>query len=60
MVSERITWAQIQALRQEQSRKQEEQAKAWCAEVTEQLVNQQSKFLLEFDENERRIFGLID
>ena len=59
MKSERITWAQIQAQRQKEAHEREEQMKAWSAEVTEQLANQQSKFLKEFDENEQRIFGVL-
>lgn len=58
--SERLTWAQIQARRHEEARRREEQTKAWAAEVTEQLANQQSTFMLEFTNDEKRIFGLID
>lgn len=59
MDSSRITFAQIMEQRQKEGRAREEQAKAWSAEVTEQLANEQSTFLLDFDETEQRILGLV-
>jgi ribosomal protein L9 len=59
MNSDRITFAQIQARRHQEAHEREEQAKAWSAEVTEQLDNERSTFLEDFDENEKRLFGLI-
>lgn len=58
MSSDRITYAQIVKQRQKEAHEREQQAKAWAAEVTEQLANQQSKFLKDFDENDRRILEL--
>lgn len=52
------TWAQIQARRQQEAREREEQAKQWSAKVTEQLLNQQSKFMEEFTANDKRLFGV--
>jgi len=57
MDSNRLTYAQIMAQRQQEAHEREEQAKAWAAEVTEQLANEQSKFLEDFTEAELRIFG---
>lgn len=57
--SNRITWEQIQAQRQKQAHEREEQFRAWNAKVTEQLASEQSKFLKDFDETEKRIFGLL-
>ena len=59
MNSNRITFAQIMARRQQEAHEREGQAKAWAAEVTEQLANEHSTFLEDFDENEKRLFGLI-
>lgn len=59
MTSDRITFAQLMARRQQEANEREEQAKAWAAEVTEQLANERSTFLEDFDENEKRLFGLI-
>lgn len=59
MEIDRITYAQITAQRQKETREHEEQARAWAANVTEQLANEQSKFMKDFDENEQRIFGLL-
>lgn len=53
------TFAQIMARRQKEAREREGQAKAWAAEVTEQLHNEASTFLKEFDEAEQRILGLV-
>jgi hypothetical protein len=57
MDSDRITYAQIVAQRQKEAHEREEQAKAWAAEVTEQLANESSAFLKDFNEAEQRIFG---
>lgn len=59
MAIDRITYAQIMAQRQKETREYEEQARAWAANVTEQLANEQSKFMKDFDANEQRIFGLL-
>jgi predicted GIY-YIG superfamily endonuclease len=56
MEIDRITYAQIVARRQQEAHEREAQAKAWAAEVTEQLANEQSEFMKDFDENEKRIF----
>ena len=53
-----MTYAQIIARRQQEAHERESQAKAWAAEVTEQLANEQSKFLKDFTESEQRILGL--
>jgi hypothetical protein len=58
-LSDRKTYAQIEAQRQKDAREREEQARAWSREVTEQLANEQSAFLKDFTEAEQRIFGLI-
>jgi hypothetical protein len=58
MSMDRITYAQIMARRQQETHEREARAKAWAAEVTEQLANEQSKFMQDFDDNEQRIFGL--
>lgn len=50
------TFAQVMDQRQKDAREREEKAKAWAAEVTEQLANEQSKFLKDFNEAEQRIF----
>lgn len=60
MVSDRIAWAQIMAQRHKEAHEREAQAKAWAAKVTEELANQQSKFMLEFTNDEKRIFGVIE
>jgi ribosomal protein L9 len=57
-MNDRITYAQIVAQRQKEAHEREEQARAWAASVTEQLANEQSKFAKDFDEEQRRIFGL--
>jgi hypothetical protein len=57
-VSDRITYAQIVARRQQEAHERERQAREWSAAVTEQLANEQSKFLKDFDETEQRILGL--
>jgi len=54
-----MTYAQIIARRQQEARDRETHAKAWGAEVTARLANEQSKFLKDFDEAEKRILGLI-
>lgn len=59
MDSSRITYAQIEAQRQKEAHEREAQAKAWAREVTEELANQQSKFMAEFNEAEQRIFGSV-
>jgi len=53
-----LTYAQIMAQRQQEAHEREENAKAWAASVTEQLANEQSKFLNDFTEAEQRILGL--
>ena len=58
MNSDRITFAQIMTRRQQEAHEREERAKAWAAEVTEQLTNEHSKFLEDFDENDKRVFGV--
>lgn len=52
-----LTFAQIMERRHQKMHEREQQATAWAAEVTEQLANEQSKFLKDFDEAEQRIFG---
>lgn len=52
-------FAKIMARRQQEAREREEQAKQWSAEVTEQLMNEQSKFMDEFTANDKRLFGVI-
>lgn len=54
-----MTYALIIAQRQQEAHEREFQAKAWSVEVTERLANEQSKFMNDFDDNEKRIFGLI-
>lgn len=56
--SEKTTWAQLVAQRQEQEHRREEEIRAWIASVSEQLANEHSTFMAEFDENQQRIFGL--
>lgn len=55
-----LTFAQIMERRQKEAREREEQAKAWAAEVTVQLANERCAFLKEFNEEQQRLFGLID
>lgn len=52
-----LTFAQIMERRQQEMHEREQQATAWAAEVTEQLANERSKFMQDFDEAEQRIFG---
>ena len=59
MASDRTTFAEIQAQRHKEAHEREEQARKWSEEVTVQLANEQSTFLAEFSEAEKRIFGLI-
>lgn len=59
MDSERIAYAQIEAQRQQEAHEREEQARSWARQVTEQLANERSKFIQDFNEAEKRIFGLI-
>lgn len=56
--SEKQAWAQLVAARQEQERKREEEMKAWILSVSERLANERSTFMSEFDEEQKRIFGL--
>ena len=58
MDSDRKTYAQIVEQRQKEAHERERQAKAWAAEVTEKLANQESAFLKDFTEVEQRILGL--
>jgi predicted GIY-YIG superfamily endonuclease len=58
MSNNRMTYAQIIAQRQHEAHERELQAKAWSAQVTEQLANEQSKFLKDFTDTEQRILGL--
>jgi len=53
-----LTFAQIMAQRQQEAHEREKEAKAWAAEVTVQLANEQTKFLKDFTEAEQRILGL--
>jgi hypothetical protein len=57
--SDRKTYAQIVERRQKEARDRLTEMQTWAVDVTEQLHNEQSKFLQEFDENEKRMFGLI-
>jgi len=57
--SERKTYAQLVEQRHRDAHERQAQMKRWAVEVTEQLHNERSKFMEEFDENDRRIFGLI-
>jgi ribosomal protein L9 len=59
MVSDRKTYAHLMEQRHKEAHEREARAKAWAAEVTEQLANQQSSFLKDFNETEQRIFGLV-
>lgn len=59
MASDRKTYAQIVEQRQKEAHERLTEIQTWSVEVTEQLHNEHSKFLEEFDENEKRIFGLI-
>jgi len=52
-------WAQLTAIRQQQAREREQEMRAWAAEVRARLNSERCKFMDEFDENEKRIFGLI-
>lgn len=51
-----LTFAQIMSERHQEAHEREEHAKAWSAKVTEQLANERSKFIQDFDEAEQRIF----
>lgn len=53
-------WAQLMERRQQQQRESEEQAREFAAEVTARLLNERSKFLLDFTANEKRLFGVIE
>jgi len=57
--SDRKTYAQIVEHRQQEAHERQKEAQAWAVKVSEQLHNERSKFLEEFDENEKRIFGVI-
>lgn len=54
-----LTFAQIMAQRQHEAHEREEEFKAWNAQVTEQLANERSKFLEDFDEEQQRVFGFL-
>ena len=54
-----LTFAQIMAQRQQEAHEREEEFKAWNAQVTEQLSNEQSKFMQDFDEEQQRLFGFL-
>jgi hypothetical protein len=54
-----LSWAQIEAERQRETRERYERARAWAREVTEQLFAQDSKFAKDFSEAEQQIFCLI-
>jgi hypothetical protein len=56
--SERKAYAQIVEQRQRQAHERLAEVQAWAVEVTERLHNERSKFLEEFDENDKRIFGV--
>lgn len=53
-----LTFAQIMERRQQEAHEREQQAKEHAAMVTEQLMNQHSKFMEDFDEAQQRIFGV--
>lgn len=54
-----MSWTEITAERQRQARAREEEAQLWVRKVTDELRAQQSAFLKDFDEAEKRILGLI-
>lgn len=54
-----LTFAQIMERRHQEMHEREQQATAWAAEVTEQLMNERSKFLEDFDEDQQRVFGFL-
>jgi hypothetical protein len=60
MKTDSEAYAQLIAQRQKEAHEREAQAKAWAADVTQQLTKEHSKFLLEFTQDEKRIFGVID
>ena len=53
-----LTFAQIMERRQQEAHEREQQAQQWSAEVTGKLMNERSKFMQDFTENDRRIFGV--
>ena len=55
----KLTFAEIMEQRQKEANERYEQAKAWAAEVTEQLANERCKFLEEFTEEQQRLFGFL-
>lgn len=59
VVSDRKAYAQIVEQRHKEAHERLTQMQKWAVDVTEQLMNEQSSFLKEFDENEKRMFGLI-
>jgi hypothetical protein len=52
------TWQEIDAERRRRAKEEQDELLRWSRSVTERLMNEQSSFAREFDENERRIFGL--
>lgn len=59
MDSNRITFAQIMEQRQKEAHEREQQFREHAAATTEQLMNENSKFMKEFDEEQQRIFGYL-
>lgn len=55
-----MSWAEIMAERRKEMKRHEDEANAFMRRVTEQLHEQQSAFEKEFDDNEKRIFGLME
>ena len=54
------TYAQIVEQRQREARQRQKEAQAWAVKVSEELANQRSKFMLEFTNDEKRIFGVFE
>jgi hypothetical protein len=59
-VERAMSWAEIMAERHKEMKLHEDESNAFVRRVTEQLHEQQSAFEQEFDENEKRIFGLTE
>jgi hypothetical protein len=58
MPADRKTYAQIVEQRQKDAHEHQAQMQRWAVEVTEQLNRERSKFMEEFTENDRRLFGV--
>lgn len=53
-----MTFAEIMDQRHKEAHERQAQYTKWAAEVTVQLTNERSKFMADFTESDRRMFGV--